>query len=98
MNTNFKVIGLNRLGIRRKSTAEEADALKLSYLSCITLLSYQAEGLNRVKMTLTCTFCKISTAQCQSGLEKIDCNRYSIAILYFMFIECTGAFTFLNEY
>ena len=27
MNTNFKVIGLTRLGIKPKSTAPEADAL-----------------------------------------------------------------------
>ena len=27
MNTNFKVIGLTRLGIKSKSTASEADAL-----------------------------------------------------------------------
>ena len=29
MNTNFKVIGLTRIGIRPKSTATEADALTL---------------------------------------------------------------------
>ena len=34
MNTNFKVIGLTRLGIKPKSTAPEADALTTRHLIC----------------------------------------------------------------
>ena len=33
MNTNFKVIGLTRLGIKPKSTTSDADALPLGHLS-----------------------------------------------------------------
>ena len=46
---------------------------------------------------------KVNHHYSYSGLGKIDCSRYSIAIfdcdiLYFLFIECNGAFAFLNEY
>ena len=36
MNTNFKVIGLTRLGIKPESTAQETDALYLGHLSALT--------------------------------------------------------------
>ena len=39
MNTNFKVIGLTRLGIKPKSTAPEADALTTRLSE---LFSYEA--------------------------------------------------------
>ena len=36
MNTNFKVIGLTRLGIKPESTAQETDAsIPLGHLSCL---------------------------------------------------------------
>ena len=34
VNTNFKVIGLTRLGIKYESTAPEADDLITCHLSC----------------------------------------------------------------
>ena len=38
MNTNFKVIGLTRLGIKPKSTAQDTDALHHSAISAVIFL------------------------------------------------------------
>ena len=47
MNTNFKVIGLIRLGIKPKSTAPEADALTTRPSE---LLSTKASRLRRLQL------------------------------------------------
>ena len=47
MNTNFKVIGLTRLGIKPKSTASKADALssRPSELLLAVALSFQKSSV-----------------------------------------------------
>ena len=61
--------------------------------------SITAAAGSQIQGVTTIAFRKKVVGTVIAELGKIDCNRYSICdILYFLFVECTGAFSFLNEY
>ena len=69
MNTNFKVIGLTRLGIKPESTAQETDALFYTLKNedvCIGCLRAQCWLFNHIMFIHKSFYMEI-----QRGFEKI---------------------------
>ena len=79
MNTNFKVIGLTRLGIKSKSTAPEADTLTTRQFELGHAKVVIQRFIVRVEIALTSFICLNLTGSTSTIFFGLFCRRIAFA-------------------
>ena len=87
VNTNFKVIGLTRLGIKSKSTAPEVDALTPGPSELLSRIKWADFGWNmELSSFLNCQYLSTMKSKYHFGQISIRCLSYSQVLAAFFVI------------